>query len=321
MLNLLVIALLLAFSLTVFAVMLLLPRFTNLRQTVRVDVIEHHASKEGTPTMGGALLAIIVLALAFMLTALDARLSLSLMALLGFAVIGGLDDALKLMRGKGQGLSARQKLLLMIILATALVYWLANIDQSFSIWQLPFWGGEIDLGILGYPAAIFVLIGSSNAVNLTDGLDGLVLMPLVIAFLGFIVLLGASGSLQSITIMLSILTGACLGLLVFNVNPARLFLGDVGSLGLGGVLAMIALISHKALFLVPMGLIFVVEAFSVIMQVIAFKTTGKRVFKMAPLHHHFELKGWREPTIVSLAWIVSMLCVLVTIMVEVPIWQ
>jgi len=321
MLNLLVIALLLAFTLTVFAVMLLLPRFTNLRQTVRVDVIEHHASKEGTPTMGGALLAIIVLALALALTALDASLALSLMALLGFAVIGGLDDALKLMRGKGQGLSARQKLLLMIILATALVYWLANIDPSFSKWQLPFLGGEIDLGILGYPAAIFVLIGSSNAVNLTDGLDGLVLMPLVIAFLGFIVLFGASGSLQSITIMLSILTGACLGLLVFNVNPARLFLGDVGSLGLGGVLAMIALLSHKALFLVPMGLIFVVEAFSVIMQVIAFKTTGKRVFKMAPLHHHFELKGWREPTIVSLAWIISMLCVLVTVMVEVPIWQ
>lgn len=308
-----------AMLLTIFLVMVLLPYFRKaITQTVRTDVIEHHKTKEGTPTMGGAFIVIPMLLSMFFLE-LSPPVITALIAFFGFSLIGGLDDFLKQKRGRGSGLTGKQKSVFMLILSVVIIYRL-SFDNSLQLWQVPFCNHIIDLSWLSLPSALFVILGTSNAVNLTDGLDGLLLMPFVFSLLGFAVINFVEPSSHQLLPIIFVLLGSCLALLCFNINPARLFIGDTGSLGLGGVLATIALLMQKALLLVPLGLLFVLEALSVILQVISFQTTGKRIFRMSPLHHHFELLGHSESTIACYAWLFSLIMVIITVMLEVCKW-
>lgn len=296
-------------------------------QAIRKVGPESHFIKEGTPTMGGSLIL-----LAIMLpTLLWADLSnlyiwVSLLVTAGYGAIGFVDDYLKVVRKNSDGISARQKMfwqLLIALVATLLLYNSAGFDTRLS---LPFFKHlQPDLGIFYIPFAMLVMVGASNAVNLTDGLDGLAIGPLIIAAATFLLLAYLAGNAKlsaylqissiqgagELAVLCGAMVGAGLGFLWFNSYPAQVFMGDVGSLSLGGALGVIAVITKNEFVLVLVGGIFVVEALSVIVQVISFRFWGRRVFRMAPIHHHFELKGWPEPKIIVRFWIISIILALI----------
>ena len=293
-------------------------------EKIRDDGPERHLSKAGTPTMGGLLILF-----SFILsTLLWANLSnpyiwVVVFVAIGFGLIGLYDDILKFR--KGDGLRARSKLILQILLslvvAVFLVYYDSIRDGYASKLFVPFFKDFTpDIG-WGYVAFIvFIIVGTSNAVNLTDGLDGLAIGPIIIATITFTGIVYLTGHFKfadylniqhireagELAVLTSAIIGASLGFLWYNTYPAQIFMGDVGSLSLGGVLGTIACISKQELLLIPVGGIFVIEALSVIIQVGYFKYTGgKRFFKMAPLHHHFEQLGWPEPKVIVRFWIVA----------------
>ena len=293
-------------------------------EKIRDDGPERHLSKAGTPTMGGLLILF-----SFILsTLLWANLSnpyiwVVVFVAIGFGLIGLYDDILKFR--KGDGLRARSKLILQILLslvvAVFLVYYDPIRDGYASKLFVPFFKDFTpDIG-WGYVAFIvFIIVGTSNAVNLTDGLDGLAIGPIIIATITFTGIVYLTGHFKfadylniqhireagELAVLTSAIIGASLGFLWYNTYPAQIFMGDVGSLSLGGVLGTIACISKQELLLIPVGGIFVIEALSVIIQVGYFKYTGgKRFFKMAPLHHHFEQLGWPEPKVIVRFWIVA----------------
>lgn len=304
---------------TIICISYLLPCFSSfIIQTVRTDVIQHHKFKEGTPTMGGVFIAITLVGSMFFIEQ-TSKVITALFAFFSYSLIGFIDDFYKIKRGNGNGLTGRQKVLLMIISASCILYRL-TFEGSWHYWQIPFSGLEFDLAWYSVLPIYFVIIGTSNAVNLTDGLDGLLLMPYALALLGLVALSMMTNMNDALLPLMAVILGSCFGVLLFNINPAKLFLGDTGSLGLGGFLATISLLMHKALFLVPLGLLFVVEALSVIIQVISFKFRGKRIFKMSPLHHHFELHGFSENTIVAFAWVISLIVVIITVLLEASRW-
>jgi phospho-N-acetylmuramoyl-pentapeptide-transferase len=244
-----------------------------------------------------------------------------LLATAGFALIGALDDVKKLRRQKG--LSARAKLGLQILLTLAvlqIVYWQPSANGWTPVLASPFLKGwVIDLGWLWIPFAMIVIVGASNAVNLTDGLDGLAIGPVIMAGGAFAILAYLTGNFRAadylkiinvkgageLTVFCGALIGAAIGFLWFNCHPAQVFMGDVGSLALGGAIGALAVLTKAELLLPLVGGLYVVEAASVIIQVASFKLTGRRVFRMAPLHHHYELTGWPEPKIVVRFWIIS----------------
>jgi len=268
-------------------------------QKINPDAPEKHRKKEGTPTMGG--IAIVISAcLAYWL--MGGRNPLLPISLLGFALIGFIDDFLSLKRGKSLGLKARHKLLLQAILSCALLFSLKDLSTILHTpGSLRYW----DLGYF-YPLfALLLVVGFSNAVNLTDGLDGLAGGCSSIVG-GGMALVALSLAEQDSSIFLAGLSGACLGFLWFNVYPAKIIMGDTGSLALGGSLAFSSILLKEELIFIWMGLLFLGEALSVIVQVVSFKTRKKRVFKMAPLHHHFELSGWEEPLITTRFWLVTL---------------
>lgn len=317
--NLLIIAFIITSS-TIFTTILIkialntfLKRFG---QTVRTDVLDHHKSKEGTPTMGGGVIVVTMILCWLFFGSSSLESYVLLLALIGFAFIGFVDDCQKLIRGRGRGITVGQKTLLMLIVSIAIIYFLP--DSQY--WQIPFSNVTLDLGVWGPILALLALIGTANAVNLTDGLDGLVLMPIILAFSSFLVITLVLKIDHNFSWFLAGIIGSCAGVLLFNINPAKLFLGDTGALGLGGALATLALMLKKAFLLLPLGLVFVVEAMSVILQVISFKFRGKRIFKMSPLHHHFELSGIRENTIVSVVWLLTFIVALLTVIFEVAVW-
>ncbi|MDO8587972.1 MAG: phospho-N-acetylmuramoyl-pentapeptide-transferase [Armatimonadota bacterium] len=296
-------------------------------QVISRDGPESHLAKEGTPTMGGlVLLAGLILsssAVGLMVHVEGAvyglrfgasGLAAVLMLIAGYGLLGFLDDYLIISRGKALGLKARQKLAGQSILAIAFVAWLAYIGRD-SVYptsvRLPF-GRFIELGSIYYAFAVLFIVGMSNAVNLTDGLDGLVsgLSTQTAIFLawGSALLIGASVAIDpALVIVCAATAGACLAFLWFNAHPAKVFMGDTGSLALGAGFAAVAILSKQEFALLFFGLVFVIEALSVIIQVISFKTTGKRVFRMSPIHHHFELAGWPEEKIVTRFWIAGLL--------------
>jgi phospho-N-acetylmuramoyl-pentapeptide-transferase len=299
-------------------------------QPIRDDGPESHLiTKVGTPTMGGFL---ILLALSVS-TLLWADLSNGfvwaiLYITIGFGTIGFADDMLKLTRRSSRGLSTRVKLLAQIVIGTVAVLWLIRlgpegIETSLAI---PFLKNVmIDLGWFFVIFAVVVLVGASNAVNLTDGLDGLAIVPVMIAAGCFALIAYLAGNtvfanyLQihhvagtgELAVFCGALVGASLGFLWFNAPPAMVFMGDTGSLSCGGALGGISIVTKHELVLVIIGGLFVLEAVSVIVQVTSFKLTGRRVFRMAPLHHHFEKLGWAEPTIVIRFWIIASILALV----------
>ncbi|MCP4393732.1 MAG: phospho-N-acetylmuramoyl-pentapeptide-transferase [Alphaproteobacteria bacterium] len=299
-------------------------------QPIREDGPESHLlTKQGTPTMGGLL---ILLSMTFS-TLLWADLSntyvwATLAVTLGYGVIGFIDDHEKVYKQSSKAMSAKMKLLLQFSVAGGAMLWIANFGgEAYSTeLAIPFVKNfMLDLGWFYIPFALFVMVGSSNAVNLTDGLDGLAIVPVIIATGVFLIIAYLSGHIEfakylnlyhtpgsgELAVLCAALIGAGLGFLWFNTPPAMIFMGDTGSLALGGALGMISIITKHELVLGIVGGLFVLETVSVIVQVASFKLTGKRVFRMAPLHHHYEKKGWAEPTIVIRFWIIAFILAII----------
>ncbi|WP_449301964.1 phospho-N-acetylmuramoyl-pentapeptide-transferase [Pseudoxanthomonas mexicana] len=299
-------------------------------QPIRKDGPQSHFSKAGTPTMGGALILITVAASVLLWGDLRNKyVWVVLLVMLCFGVIGWYDDWIKIVKRDPNGLKSRWKYLLQSIfgLAAGLYLYLYADVPAATTFYVPFFKSiALPLAGVGFVAiAYFWIVGFSNAVNLTDGLDGLAIMPTVLVACALGVFAYASGNavfsnyLQipqvpgagELTIICAAIAGAGLGFLWFNTYPAMVFMGDIGALALGAVLGTIAVIVRQELVLVIMGGIFVIETLSVMIQVASFKLTGKRVFRMAPIHHHFELKGWPEPRVIVRFWIISVVLVLV----------
>jgi phospho-N-acetylmuramoyl-pentapeptide-transferase len=296
---------------------------------IREDVPETHFKKAGTPTMGGFLILLSI----SVSTILWADLSNSyvwivLLVTIGFGAVGFADDYLKLSRKSSKGLKGRLKLLFQMIISVGAAFWVAGVtpEPLNDALVFPFFKNLLlDLHWFFIPFAAFVLIGSSNAVNLTDGLDGLAIVPVMIAaacFGAIAYLVGStvySNYLQihyvpgtgELAVFAGAMVGASLGFLWFNAPPAMVFMGDTGSLAVGGALGAVSIVTKHELVLAIIGGLFVLETVSVIVQVASFKLTGRRVFAMAPLHHHFEKKGWAESTIVIRFWIIAMILALI----------
>ena len=307
-------AVLIAFCLSIIMSPLIIPFLQRLKfgQTVRDDGPSSHLKKTGTPTMGGIII-LASLTLTSLLFIKDNReLQTILFATLGFGFIGFLDDYIKVVKKRSLGLTPMQKIVGQFIISILFAYLLAyyvGLDTSII---LPFTGlKEIDLGILYWPFLIFGVIGMVNAVNLTDGLDGLASSVTVLVATFFaVVALFAEQSVEVVPIAAATV-GSLLGFLLFNTYPAKVFMGDTGSLALGGFVVATAFAMKMPLFILIVGLIYVIEVLSVIIQVTSYKLTKKRVFRMAPIHHHFELGGWPETKVVAVFCIATaMLCLI-----------
>lgn len=288
-------------------------------QSIRAEGPESHMKKTGTPTMGGLvfLISIILTALGVALFAdlLSVELMILLLVLFGYGLIGFLDDFIKVVLKRNLGLTSLQKLIAQIVIAVVSFLLLGMIEFDTGL-TIPFTSISIELSGLYVLFIIFWLVGFSNAVNLTDGLDGLVAGTASIAFAAFGVLAIYQDE-PAIALFTFIVAGALLGFLVFNKYPAKVFMGDTGSLALGGALAMVSILLKQELLLLLIGLVFVIETASVILQVGSFKIRKKRIFKMSPIHHHFELSGWSEWKVVTVFWLVGLVAALIAVVVEV----
>lgn len=290
-------------------------RFSRLKQfgqQVRLDGPQRHYLKAGTPTMGGIVFLLSLLIPLLLGAEKTPFLILALGITLSSALLGFLDDFRKVVRRTSLGLKAREKLMGQFVFS--LVFYLVLMFNGHSTTvDIPFSTIQIDLG-LTYPLLIFIMIAAaSNAVNLTDGIDGLAGGTSIIAFLAFLLLASLQG-MQDIVLFCGTMIGAIFGFLIFNLHPAKVFMGDVGSLSLGAALAAAAILTKAELYLVIIGGVFVLETLSVIIQVISYRLTGKRVLLMAPLHHHFEMKGWSEWQVVTGFWALGFIFAVVGIL-------
>ena len=287
---------------------ILIPLLHKLKfgQSIRTEGPKSHQVKSGTPTMGGIFLIAGVVVATLIRAEWTAEILLALFILLGHFVLGFLDDYIKVVKKRNLGLKARQKLLGQILIALVTIFIATQeLGIETSLW-IPLADSTIDLGFLYYVLVLFVIVGASNAVNLTDGLDGLASGNMAIASSCYGVICLLTGH-DELAIFCFAIVGACIGFLRFNFHPAKVFMGDTGSLALGGAFAAMGILTHTELLLVVVGLIFVCEALSVIIQVISFQTTGKRVFRMSPIHHHFELGGWSEIKVVFVFWAIGLI--------------
>ncbi|HDR6270202.1 TPA: phospho-N-acetylmuramoyl-pentapeptide-transferase [Bacillus cereus] len=295
-----------AFLISVALSPLFIPFLRKLKfgQSIRDEGPKSHQKKSGTPTMGGIVIYVSMmvtsLIMAIKFNYLGAEVSLLLLVTFGYGLIGFLDDYIKVVKKRNLGLTSKQKLVGQLVIAIA--FFLFGKGQAFHTYiMIPGTDVKFELGWAYFVLVLFMLIGGSNAVNLTDGLDGLLSGTAAIAFGAFSIIAVAQEQF-GVAIFCMAVVGAVLGFLVFNANPAKVFMGDTGSLALGGAIAAVAILLKQELLLVIIGGVFVMETLSVIIQVISFKTTGKRVFKMSPLHHHYELCGWSEWRVVVTFW-------------------
>jgi len=298
-------------------------------QSVRDDGPQTHLIKAGTPTMGGAMIIVAVALSTLLWSDLAVRqVWLVLFVAIGFGAIGWVDDYRKVMQANSDGLSARQKLLAQALvagIAVTVLYVTATTRVELELVVPFFKDAGLYLGWLFLPLGFLVIVGSSNAVNLTDGLDGLAILPSVMVagglgliaylaghavFADYLLIPNVAGS-GELTVFCGALMGAGLGFLWFNTYPAQVFMGDVGALSIGASLGVVAIMVRQELVLFIMGGVFVMEAVSVILQVGSYRMTGRRIFRMAPIHHHFELKGWPEPRIIVRFWIITVILVLI----------
>ena len=275
-------------------------------QSIREEGPKSHQKKSGTPTMGGIMIILGITLGTLAAAPWTPEVLLAVFIMLGHFVLGFLDDYIKVVKKRNLGLKARQKLAGQILIAVVTMYVATQVlGIDTDIW-IPGLDENVSLGALYYPLVLFVLVGTSNAVNLTDGLDGLAAGTVAIAASAFAVVsvLTGHGDLAYLCVAMA---AACLAFLRFNAHPAKVFMGDTGSLALGGALAAVGILTHTEILLAVIGFVFVCEAFSVIIQVISFQTTGKRVFRMSPIHHHFELGGWSEWKVVTVFWCVGLI--------------
>ncbi|KIH71111.1 phospho-N-acetylmuramoyl-pentapeptide-transferase [Salinicoccus roseus] len=299
-----------AFILTAILVPLTIPLLKRMKfgQSIRVEGPQSHQVKTGTPTMGGLtyLIPAIVLSVIALPLVDDAyKMLVMVIVTVGFGLIGFIDDYIIVVKKDNKGLSSKQKFLAQIVVSV-IVYFImtrAIPDIAAGI-HIPGTDLDIPLGVLFVLWIVFWQVGFSNAVNLTDGLDGLATGLSIIAFSSFLVIAWTRGEME-IVLFLMILIGALAGFLIYNKYPAKLFMGDTGSLALGGIIATVSIMLNESLLLLLIGIVFVIETASVMLQVASYKMTGKRIFKMTPIHHHFELSGWSEWKIVLVFWTVG----------------
>ena len=299
-----------SFLITLILGPIIIPLLKRLKigQNVRNDGPQTHLKKSGTPTMGGIIIFIALVITVLTSGMLNKDMYVLLLSTFGFGAIGFIDDYLKVVNRRSLGLRAYQKLIGQIILAIILAVYQYSVSGTQMI--VPFLKNQyLDLGLLYVPFIVFVVVGTVNSVNLTDGLDGLAsgVTLIVLSFFGIVAL----NTSPNISLFSNALAGACLGFLVHNAHPAKVFMGDTGSLALGGAVAAIAVLLKMPLLIPIVGGIYFIEALSVIIQVTSYKLTGKRVFLMSPLHHHFEQKGWKETKVVAVFWMATViLCLL-----------
>ncbi len=304
-------------------------RAMQVGQYVRDDGPPNHINKVGTPTMGGCLLLPVIMASTlFWAEPKNVFVWLVMFVIVCFGLIGFVDDYLKTVRKSSRGLSIKSKFTLQVLVALVVAIVLHLYPGFDSHLNVPFFKTITpDLGWVYIPMAVFIIVGASNAVNLTDGLDGLAIGPIIVAFSSYLIFAYLSGNVKTasylqipyvagsgeLTVLCGAVLGASLGFLWYNAYPAELFMGDVGSLPLGAVLGTVAVITKQELVLIVVGGIFVFETISVILQVAYFKMTGgQRIFRMAPIHHHFELKGWPESKVTVRFWIIAIILALLS---------
>ena len=307
---------LISFALSVIMGPVIIPVLRRLKmgQTEREDGVQSHLKKAGTPTMGGVFILLsIVITSVFYIPSYPKIIPI-LFVTLGFGLIGFLDDYLKVVMKRSDGLYPKQKMALQIVVTAVFAFYLVKFTDVSLAMLIPFSGGQyLNIGWLAIPLLFFAVIGTVNGVNFTDGLDGLASSVTVLVATFFTVAaLGADSGISPITCAV---VGALLGFLLFNVYPASVFMGDTGSLALGGFVASAAYMLQMPIFIIIVGLIYLVEVLSVIIQVTYFKKTGgKRIFKMAPIHHHFELCGWSETRVVAVFSIITAILCLIALM-------
>ncbi|MFX3661377.1 MAG: phospho-N-acetylmuramoyl-pentapeptide-transferase [Ectobacillus sp.] len=288
-------------------------------QSIREEGPKSHQKKSGTPTMGGIVIFISIMITTVLMVLKFGKLNpqtyLLLFVTFGYGLLGFLDDFIKVVMKRNLGLTSKQKLLGQIVIAIVFFIFYKTYGFSTAL-KIPGTGICFELGWGYFLLILFLLVGGSNAVNLTDGLDGLLSGTAAVAFGAYAVLAFNQGQFE-IAIFCMAVVGAVLGFLVFNAHPAKVFMGDTGSLALGGAIAAVAILTKLELLLAIIGGVFAIETLSVIIQVISFKTTGKRVFKMSPLHHHYELSGWSEWRVVMTFWFAGLLFAMLGIYIEV----
>ena len=305
-------------------------RTMQVGQIIREDGPPNHKDKAGTPTMGGCLILPIIMASTLLWADMgNIYVWLILFVIFSYGLIGFADDYLKMARKNSKGLSMKAKFTLQVLVALVVAIILDLYPGFDSLLNVPFFKNVTpDLGWLYIPLVVFIIVGSSNAVNLTDGLDGLAIGPIVVAFTSYLIFSYMSGHVKiatdlqipyvagtgELSVLCGAVVGAGLGFLWYNAYPAEVFMGDVGSLPLGAVLGTVAVITKQELVLILVGGLFVAETLSVIFQVVYFRLTGgQRIFRMAPIHHHFELKGWAESKVTVRFWIIAIILALLSV--------
>lgn len=307
---------LIAFALSVVMGPLIIPVLRKLKmgQTEREEGVKSHLKKAGTPTMGGVIILLSVVITSVLYIRDYPKIIPILFVTLGFGLIGFLDDYLKVVMKRSDGLFPKQKMVLQIVVTAIFAFYIVKFTDVSLAMLIPFTGGKYwNIGWLAIPVLFFAVIGTVNGVNFTDGLDGLASSVTVLVATFFtVVAIGTQSGIEPVTCAV---VGALLGFLLFNVYPASVFMGDTGSLALGGFVASTAYMLQMPVFIIIVGLIYLVEVLSVMIQVTYFKKTGgKRIFKMAPIHHHFELCGWSETRVVAVFSIITALLCLIALM-------
>ena len=311
-----VIPVLISFAISVVLGPVIIPFLRRLKmgQTERTEGVQSHLKKAGTPTMGGVIFLIATAITALFYVGDYPKIIPVLFLTLGFGIIGFLDDYLKVVLKRSDGLLPWQKFLLQVVLTAIFVFYIVKYTDISLTMRIPFWSGHfLNLGWLAVPVLFFAVIGTVNGVNFTDGLDGLASsVTLFVAVFFTVVSSGMNSGIEPIT---GAVVGGLMGFLLFNVYPAKVFMGDTGSLALGGFVAGTAYVMQMPLFILIVGLIYLIEVLSVIIQVTYFKAThGKRIFKMAPIHHHFELCGWSETRVVAVFSVITAVMCMVALL-------
>jgi len=298
---------LISFLIVVILGPIFIPMLTKFKfgQTVRDDGPKTHLAKNGTPTMGGILMIVAILITGLTRSNVGSDMVIGLISIVGFGLVGFIDDFIIIKKRRSLGLKAWQKIVLQFALALYIAYYQYTKSPSATQLIIPFTDAVINLGLFYVPMMTFIIVGIVNAVNLTDGLDGLASgVTLIVAT--FFMLLASSVTVNTdIAVLAASTVGACLGFLGFNSYPAKIFMGDTGSMALGGAVVAFSILTNSILLIPLVGGIYFAEAVSVILQVGSFKLRGKRIFKMAPIHHHFEQCGWPETRVVFVFWITT----------------